>query len=100
MSDLAAALDEAAAASGGTRIERGNGVDYEVNGRVVASVGPGGAEFHLGSDVAPAATGTPDTQASPRGPGWVLFRPRVLDRFALDRIAAWLGLAVRLGLRG
>lgn len=100
MNDLTAVVEAAAAGSEATRATRSSAVDYEVNGSVVASVGLSGAEFHLGPDVAPAALGTPDTVASPRGAGWVLFRPRTLDRFAIDRAAAWFGLAVRLGLRG
>jgi hypothetical protein len=100
MNGLAAVMDDAALEVGAARRQRGESVDYEVEGLVVATIGPDGAEFQLGPDVAPAATGTPDTQPSSRGPGWVLFRPRTLDRFALDRAAAWFGLAARLRLRG
>ncbi len=97
MSRLLAILDEAAAASDGVaRRERGESVDYEVDGTLVATVGPMGAEFRLGPEVAEAALRTPDAHASPRGPDWVAFRPRTIDRFAADRAEAWFGLAVRL----
>ncbi|MFI5254106.1 MAG: hypothetical protein ACHQ15_01415 [Candidatus Limnocylindrales bacterium] len=98
MNRLAAVIDEAAGAVGATRRARGEEADYEIDGVIVAGLGPSGAEFRVGPEVAAAALGTPDTFASGRGPGWVGFRPRTLDRFALDRIAAWLGLAARLSL--
>jgi hypothetical protein len=96
---LLAIVDEAAVAAGAARGVRGESVEYEVGGVLVAVVGPADAEFGLGPEVAAAALGTPDTHASPRGPGWVALRPRKFDRFALDRAAAWFGLAVRVSLR-
>jgi hypothetical protein len=96
MNALLGILDAAALAAGVTRSVRGEAVDYEVDGVLVASVGPAGAEFRLGPEIVAAALGTPDTAASPRGAGWATFRPRVLDRFAQDRAEAWLGLAARL----
>ena len=60
-----------------------------------AVVGPFGVELRLDRQVAAAATRTPDTAPSPRGPEWVRFNPRELDAHALDRLQAWLELAHR-----
>jgi hypothetical protein len=60
-----------------------------------AIVGPFGVEIRLDRDIATAATRTPDTASSPRGPDWVRFNPRELDAHALDRLEAWLELAHR-----
>ena len=60
-----------------------------------AAVGPFGIEIRLDRQIADAATRTPDTAASPRGPDWVRFNPRELDTHALDRLQAWLELAHR-----
>ena len=60
-----------------------------------AVAGPFGVELRLDRQVAVAATRTPDTAPSPRGPDWVRFNPRELDPHALDRLAAWLELAHR-----
>jgi len=98
MSELLTILDAAALAAVAARHVRGESVDFEVAGVLVASIGPAGAEFRLGPEIAEAALGTPDTQPSARGPGWVVFRPRVTDRFAKDRAEAWFGLAVRIGV--
>jgi len=54
------------------------------------------AEFKLDSAVAAAAVRTPDTVPSPRGSGWVLFRPTTLDAHGADRAAAWFVSACRL----
>jgi hypothetical protein len=53
------------------------------------------AEFALDPPVAAAASRTPDASPSPRGPGWVRFRPAVLDDHAADRATAWFGSAHR-----
>jgi hypothetical protein len=92
-------IEAAAQAAGTTRREAGGSIDYEVGDLVVARVGPAGAEFRLGSEVAAAALNTPDTYASGRGADWVVFRPRTVDRFARDRAEAWIGLAVKISLR-
>jgi len=60
-----------------------------------AVAGPFGVELRLDRQIAAAATRTPDTGPSPRGPEWVRFNPRELDPHALDRLAAWLELAHR-----
>jgi hypothetical protein len=60
-----------------------------------AVVGPFGVELRLDRQVAAAATRTPDTATSPRGPEWVRFNPRELDAHALDRLQAWLDLGYR-----
>ena len=97
--DLVAVVDAAAVVAGATRKARGGTVDYAVDGAIVAGLGPAGVEFRLGPEVAAAALGTPDALPSARGRDWVAFRPRTLDRFALDRIAAWFGLAAKLSSR-
>jgi hypothetical protein len=55
----------------------------------------GAAEFALDPAVAAAAVRTPDTTPSPRGPGWVLFQPVVLDPHGVDRARAWFASAHR-----
>ena len=60
-----------------------------------AVAGPFGVEIRLDRQVAPAATRTPDTAPSPRGPEWIRFNPRELNPHALDRLRAWLELAHR-----
>lgn len=45
--------------------------------------------------VATAALRTPDTTESARGRGWVRFAPPSLDRFAADRVVAWIEHAWR-----
>jgi hypothetical protein len=53
------------------------------------------AEFRLDAAVAAAAARTPDVSLSSRGPGWVTFRPAVLDDHGADRAAAWFASAHR-----
>lgn len=53
-------------------------------------------ELRLGDEIAEAALRTPDTSASPRGGGWVLFAPREWDEHAFDRLEAWFLVAWRL----
>jgi hypothetical protein len=60
-----------------------------------AALGPAGVEIRLDRAIAAAATRTPDTAPSSRGPGWIRFNPRELDAHALDRLRAWLELAYR-----
>jgi len=60
-----------------------------------AALGAGGIEIRLDRPIAGAATRTPDTAPSPRGPEWIRFNPRELDGHALDRLRAWLELAYR-----
>lgn len=52
-------------------------------------------ELRLEPFVAQAALRTPDTTASDRGSDWVRFAPRALDRFAADRVIAWIEHAWR-----
>jgi hypothetical protein len=61
----------------------------------VLSADGGAAEFSLDPAVATAAAKTPDTIASPRGAGWVLFRPVELDAHGSDRASAWFASAYR-----
>jgi hypothetical protein len=60
----------------------------------------GAAEFRLDSAVAAAAARTPDTNPSPRGPGWVLFQPGPLDAHGSDRATAWFISAHRRARSG
>ena len=68
---------------------------YSRAGRPFARVSAAALEVRLESLVAQAALRTPDTTASDRGPGWVRFAPRSLDRFAADRATAWIEHAWR-----
>lgn len=52
-------------------------------------------EVRLEPLVATAALRTPDTTESSRGRGWVRFSPAALDRFAADRVIAWIEHAWR-----
>jgi hypothetical protein len=60
-----------------------------------AMLGPSGIELRLDAPIAAAATRTPDTGPSPRGPEWIRFNPRELDGHAVDRLTAWFDLAYR-----
>ena len=64
-------------------------------GREFAALGAGGVEIRLDRPIAAAATRTPDTAPSSRGPEWIRFNPRELDGHAVDRLRAWLELAYR-----
>jgi len=72
-------------------------VTWATGGDVFAVLGSDGAsaEFALDRAVAAAAVRTPDTAPSPRGPGWVLFRPETLDSHGKDRASAWFASACR-----
>src|SRR5205807_10333312 len=52
-------------------------------------------EIRMDPAVAHAATRTPDTSASNRGPEWIRFEPAVLDEHAVDRLEAWFAHAYR-----
>ena len=60
-----------------------------------AALGPNGIEIRLDPPIAAAATRTPDTAPSSRGPDWIRFNPRSLDAHAMDRLRAWLELGYR-----
>ena len=82
-------------APGVTSSPGGAGRSWSSGENEIAVVGPFGVEIRLDSQVAAAAARTPDTAPSPRGPDWVRFNPRELDAHALDRLGAWLELALR-----
>jgi hypothetical protein len=65
-----------------------------------AVLGPFGLELRLDQPIAAAATRTPDTAPSPRGPEWIRFNPRELVGHAVDRLRAWLDLAYRRAVGG
>jgi transcription elongation factor len=76
------------AASCATAFRRGD--------RTFALIEPGGAaSFELTPAVAAAASRTPDSASSSRGPGWVTLDPVELDDHARDRAVAWLESAWR-----
>jgi hypothetical protein len=78
---------------------RSQSVDGEVTwtrgDQPFAALGIQGIEIRLDRPVAQAATRTPDTAPSPRGPDWIRFNPRELDGHAVDRLRAWLELGYR-----
>ncbi len=73
------------------------GLAWSRGSAVFATVGDNGtsAEFRLDPAIAAAAIRTPDTAPSPRGQGWVRFRPATLDSHAGDRATAWFISAYR-----
>ena len=73
----------------------GAATTWLVDGVAFAVLAGDVVELRLDPPIADAATRTPDTDSSPRGPEWVRFRPRKLDQHALDRLDAWFALARR-----
>lgn len=73
----------------------GRVMTWSIDGREFAALGPFGIEIRLDPAIATAATRTPDTAPSARGPEWVRFNPREMDGHAADRLRAWLELAHR-----
>ncbi len=97
---LRAVLDERTAGDAGIeRRVRAGSVEYLVSGRPFALAQDDALSFRLGPQVARAAAGTAGAFASPRGADWVRFAPTELDRFALDRAAAWFDHARRTVLQ-
>ena len=78
------------------------GMTWSCLGRpfTVVSADGDSAEFALDPAVAVAAARTPDVAPSAHGPGWVSFRPAVLDGHAADRAAAWFDSAHRRVIGG
>ena len=70
-------------------------VTYLCDGKVFAVLVPDALEVALDAAVARAALRTPGASVSRRGPDWIAFSPKVVDRFALDRAEAWLRSAYR-----
>jgi hypothetical protein len=81
--------------AGVDRIDDDDGALWRRAGRPFAALAGGALEVRLQAPVAHAALRTPDTAPSKRGEGWVRFAPPSLDRFAADRVAAWLESAWR-----
>ena len=94
---LSEVVAETAAGIGVAAREVEGGRDYLVGETIVVEVRGEVVSFRLRPDIAVAAARTPDAGPSPRGPEWVAFTPRSLDRFARDRIEAWFEFAVRQG---
>lgn len=100
---LAVVLEELLEADDAAPVEEAEtdgGVELRAGGRAFAVVGGDALEVRLDPPVLRAALGTPDASPSPRGPGWLRFRPATPDRFALDRAEAWLRLAHRRATGG
>ena len=87
--EIAEGLGEVTASPGGA------GRSWARGRTEFAIAGPFGVEIRLDRQVAAAATRTPDTAPTPRGPEWIRFNPRELDPHALDRLRAWLELGYR-----
>jgi hypothetical protein len=77
------------------RRSAGEATELLVGGRLFARTGDGWIEAALDPPVARVAIRTPDVTASERGQGWIRFVPSVPDRFALDRVEAWLRSSYR-----
>jgi hypothetical protein len=93
---LAARVDAAAAELDGVEKTIVDGRPAWSADRVTfAILADSGVELRLDPAVAEAASRTPDTGLSSRGPEWVRFSPRALDDHAVDRLEAWLMLARR-----
>lgn len=71
--------------------------DFSVGSTLFAVLDEAGdaVELRLDAAVARAATRTPDTTPSNRGPEWVRFAPAELDDHAVDRLEAWFAFAAR-----
>lgn len=85
-----------AAGLAGIVAERAGGqVSWSAGGHPFAALTDGALEIRLSAPVAAAAANTPDTTPSPRGVGWVVFSPAVLDAHAVDRLEAWFAFGAR-----
>lgn len=82
------------------RRREGQSVTYLVGGTAFAVLAPEALEVGLDTAVAKAALKTPGASTSRRGTGWIVFTPKVVDRFALDRAEAWLRSAYRRAVEG
>jgi hypothetical protein len=88
---LAAATDGA----GLSTSHEGGATTWSIGGRPFAALAGDAVELRLDPAIARAATRTPDTSPSARGPEWVRFNPRELDDHAIDRLDAWFAFARR-----
>jgi hypothetical protein len=78
-----------------TSARDGDATTWSVAGRPFASLTDDAVDLRLDPAIARAATRTPDTSPSDRGPDWVRFAPRELDDHAIDRLEAWFAFARR-----
>ncbi len=82
------------------RVRDRGAVTYRFGGKPFAVLLDDGLQVALDPVVAKAALRTANTSPSPRGPGWIAFTPRAIDRFALDRAEAWVRSAHRRAAGG
>jgi hypothetical protein len=85
----------AAEVPGPARSDEGAATIWQVGKRPFAVFTGDAVELCLDPAVARAATRTPDTTPSERGPEWVRFAPAELDDHAVDRLEAWFRSARR-----
>jgi hypothetical protein len=87
---LGAVFDALADEAGEVTTEgSGEGHRYSRGPALFAVADEAGADLRLHPEVAEAASRTPDTKVSERGPGWIRFTPADLDGHAVDRARAW-----------
>ena len=89
LADLADELEGTAIRSDGDARE------YSRSGDLFAVLELDALEVRVGPDIAGPALRTSDTTASERGPAWVCFAPRRIDRFGSDRATSWFEVAWR-----
>ncbi len=83
-----------------SRTTAGGGITWSIGSVAFAVLTGDAVELRLDRPIAHAATRTPDTAPSPRGPEWVRFAPATLDGHAVDRLDAWFAFARRRAAEG
>jgi hypothetical protein len=78
------------------RREGPEGVDFLVGALQFARLTGVAAQFRLRPEIAEAAIRTPAVTASTLGREWVMFGPKGLDQYSLDRAQSWFELGHRL----
>jgi hypothetical protein len=80
----------------GVSVDRSDGNEvWTVASQPFAVLTDEAIELRMDPAVAHAATRTPDTTVSERGPEWIRFEPAELDEHATDRLEAWFAHAYR-----
>ncbi len=83
-----------------TRTVTEGAITWSIGSVAFAVLSGDAVELRLDGPVAHAATRTPDTMPSARGPEWVRFAPGTLDGHAVDRLDAWFAFARRRAAEG